>query len=182
MFSRRLLQLAAAGATVAAGLGPAAPATASVRYDPEAKSGFAGAADVRKAFGWSDAVLAARAGRLVFDHGFWTEDAYSVSCGKGFFPVRHQREFGRLELADAVVRESRRGAPSGYDRGSRLVGFRITGPYAGVSGTSVPPSVGQPCPQPRGARITRAKLVSSTTGWSLTVSFGTATKVLRTGR
>ncbi|MFI7597773.1 hypothetical protein [Actinoplanes sp. NPDC049681] len=182
MFSRRILQLAVAGATLTTGLGYAVPAAAAVRYDPDSQSGFADAADVRKAFGWSEARLADRAAGLVFSHDFWTQDTYSVSCGKGSFSVEHQRDFGRLELTDRVVRTTRRGAPDGYGQRPRLVGFRIAGPHAGISGTSVPPTVGQPCPEPRGARITRADLVSTTTGWSLHVSFGSTDKILRSGR
>ncbi|UQU67327.1 hypothetical protein COUCH_14110 [Couchioplanes caeruleus] len=181
MFSRHVLKLAVAGATLAAGIGYAVPAAASVRYDPAAKAGFAGATDVRKAFGWSDAALAAHAAGLAFSHEFWTEDTYAVSCGAGPFTVRHQREFGRFELADREVREPRRGASAGYGAPARLAGFRITGPYAGISGTSVPPAVGGPCPEPRGQRITRATLTATTTGWSLTVSSGATTRVLRHG-
>ncbi|GGQ54664.1 hypothetical protein [Couchioplanes azureus] len=182
MFARRVLPLAVAGATLAAGLGYAVPAAASVRYDPQTKSGLADAADVRRAFGWSEAVLAARADRLVFHHDFWTEDTYSVSCGKASFRVRHAREFGRLELSDRVVREPRRGTSIGYDHRFRLVGFRIIGPHAGVSGTSVPPAVGQPCPQPDGSRITRADLVATVSGWSLNAGFAGVNRVLRSGR
>ena len=181
MFSRRVRQFAVVAATSAAGLGYAVPAGASVRYEPVTQSGFAGAADVRRAFGWSDATLAARADGLVFGHDFWTTDTYSVSCGKGSFSVPHQREFGRYELTDVVVRESRRGAATGYGQQPRPAGFRIDGAHAGVSGTSVPPGVGGPCPQARGARITRSVLVSTTTGWSLTVSSGPVDMVLRSG-
>lgn len=182
MLSRRVFQVAVAAATLGAGLGYAGPAAAAVRYAPETQSGFAGAVDVRKAFGWSDAKLAARADGLVFGHDFWTTDTYSVSCGRGSFAVRHQREFGRLELTDVVVRESRRGAAGGYGQQPRPAGFRIDGPYAGISGTSVAPAAGLPCPEPRGPRITRAVLVSTTTGWSLTVGSGGVSKVLRSGR
>ncbi len=186
MFARRILHLAVTGATLTAGVGYAGPAAAAVRYDPDAKTGFADAADVRRVFGWSDATLSARAAGLVFSHDFWTRDAYSVSCGKGSFPVAHQREFGRFELNGRVVREARRGArrgaSTGYGDGTRLTGFRITGPYAGISGTSVPPAVGQPCPESRGARITRADRVSTTTGWSLTISSGGVDKILRSRR
>ena len=182
MYSGRIFRLAVAGVVVAAGLGPATPATASVRYDPVAKTGFADARDVRKAFGWSDTKLAARAGGLVFGHDFWTNDVYSVSCGQGQFPVAHQRDYGRYELTGVVVRAKRREAGTGYGEKSRLAGFRITGPYAGVSGTTVAPAVGQPCPEARGPRITRADLVSTAAGWSLTVSSGTTSKVLRSGR
>ncbi|MEV6633777.1 hypothetical protein AB0M54_23795 [Actinoplanes sp. NPDC051470] len=182
MVSRRIVQVTVAGATLIAGLGYAVPATASLRYDPVAKTGFAGAADVRKAFGWSEAKLAARADGLVFGHDFWTRDTYSVRCGQAPFPVAHQREFGRFDLTDVVVRAGRPGGPTGYDRQPVPTGFRITGPYAGISGTSVAPAVGQPCPQPRGPKITRADLVATTTGWSLTVSSGAVSKILRTGK
>ena len=182
MFSRRVFQLAVAAATLPAGLVYAVPAAASVRYDPGTKSGFADAADVRKAFGWSDAKLGARAAGLVFSHDFWATDTYTVSCGKGTFTVRHQREFGRYDLTDVEVRKSRRGAATPYAQHARLVGFRIDGPHAGVSGTSVAPAVGQPCPEPRGPRITSAGLVSTSTGWSLTVSSGAVNRILRSGR
>jgi hypothetical protein len=180
MFARRIFQVAVAGAVLAAGY--AVPAAAAVRYDPAAKSGFAAAADVRQAFGWTRQVLAARATGLVFSHDFWTRDTYSVWCGKGPFPIAHEREFGRFELTDVVVHESRRGVPAGYGRRPELAGFKIIGPYAGISGTSVAPAAGQPCPADRGPRVTRAELISTTTGWTLSVSSGGGHRVLRTGR
>ncbi|MEV4641818.1 hypothetical protein AB0J80_31185 [Actinoplanes sp. NPDC049548] len=182
MFPRRTIHLTVSAATLTAALGYAVPAAASVRYDAETKSGYADAADVRKAFGWSDHTLAARAADLAFSHDFWTNDTYSVSCGKGSFRIEHQSEFGRFELTDRVVREPRRGGSTGYGESSRTAGFRITGPYAGISGTSLPPAVGQSCPEPRGPRVTRAELVSTTSGWSLTVSFGDVSRILRSGR
>ena len=182
MSSRRVFQLVVTAAALAAGLGYATSAAASVRYGSGTKAGFVGVADVRRAFGWSDAKLAARADGLVFSHDFWTTDTYSVSCGEKFFAVRHPREFGRYDLTDIVIREPRPGASTGYGPHSRLVGFRIDGPYAAISGTSVAPAVGQPCPEPLGPRITRADLVSTTTGWSLNVSSGEVNKVLRSGR
>lgn len=181
-FSGRVRQLAAAGAVLVAGLGPAAPAAAAVRYDPATRTGFADAADVRKAFGWNDATLAARAAGLTFGHTFWTTDTYAVRCGKSRFPVAHRRDYGRFELTSVVVRQPRRAAPTGYTERARTAGFRITGPYAGISGTSVAPAAGQPCPKSGGATVTRADLVSTATGWSLTVSRGAVTKTLRTGR
>jgi len=182
MLPRNAVRLSVAAATFAAALGYAAPAAAAVRYDPGSQSGSAGAADVRQAFGWSEAKLEARAPGLVFGHEFWTADRYSVSCGKGSFAIRHEREFGRYELAGVAVREPRRGSSTAYGQQPPLAAFRIDGPRAGVSGTSVAPAVGQPCPEPRGPRITRAELVSTTTGWSLTVSSGAVSRVLRTGR
>ncbi|MFI5496746.1 hypothetical protein [Actinoplanes sp. NPDC051859] len=182
MLARRVLPLAVAGATFAASLGSAVPASAAVQYDPDLKTGLVDAADVRKAFGWSDEVLANRANGLVFRHDFWTEDTYTVSCGGAAFGVKHQPEFGNFALTDRVVRAPRRGSSAGYGQHTRLVGFRITGPYAGISGTSVPPAVGQPCPEPRGSKITRADRVSTTSSWSLTVSSGPVQKTLRTGR
>ncbi|MFG1610791.1 hypothetical protein [Actinoplanes sp. NPDC049265] len=181
MFARRIVQVAVSGATLVAGLGYAGPAAASVRYDPAAQTGFAAATDVRRAFGWSDRVLAARAAGLVFNHDFWTRDTYSVWCGEGPFPVVHEREFGRFELTDVVVRDAGRGASTGYAGRRRLSGFKIVGPYAGISGTSVAPAVGQPCPEPRGPKVTRADLVSTRTGWSLSVTSGATSKVLRSG-
>ena len=186
MSSRRLLQLAVAGAAFAAGLGHADPAAASVRYDPGTKTGFVDGGDVRKAFGWTRATLAARAGGLVFDHDFWTDDTYSVACGRAAFPVVHHRDFGRFGLTDTVTRDGRRGSPTGYGYRGRLVGFRITGASYGISGTSVPPMIGQPCPEEKGqapgSTIDKVGLVSSSTGWALTVSSGEASRKLRVHR
>ena len=67
MFVRRLLCLAVVVA--GAGVGHAAPASAKVTFEPETKSGFVDAADVRNAFGWSDARLARRAYEIARDRG-----------------------------------------------------------------------------------------------------------------
>jgi hypothetical protein len=165
MFSSRL---AVVGAVLVAGTVPAGPAAASVTYDPRAMTGFVGGSNVRHAFGWSEATLASRASGLVFDHEFWTDDNYTVACGGPGFPVVHHREFGRFELTDVASR----GGRSGYD--GELLGFRLAGAHSGISGTSVPPMAGQPCPECQGPRSTidRADLVSSTTGWALYVSSG----------
>ncbi|MET0426201.1 MAG: hypothetical protein ABW046_20200 [Actinoplanes sp.] len=173
----------AAGAALAAGLTFAAPAAAvtndpvtfdSVTYDPDAKTGFVDRGDVRKAFGWSEATLAARATGLVFDHEFWSRDTYSVACGQAAFPVEHHRAFGHYGLTDELARDPRRGAATGYQ--GRPAGFRITGAHYGISGTTVPPMVGQPCPEeqgrPPGTTIDRVRLVSSASGWALTVTSG----------
>jgi hypothetical protein len=175
-------RLAVAGPVLAAGLAVAGPAAASVTYDPEAKTGFVGKGDVRRAFGWSDAMLAARASGVVFGHGFWTDDTYAVSCGRAAFPVVHHRDYGRFELAGTVVHDARRDAAGGY--GGKLLGFRLAGARFGISGTSVPPTAGQPCPedegQAPGSTIDRVRLVSSSSGWTLTVSSGSVQRELLT--
>lgn len=178
MFSRRLLQLAAAGVAAAGCLvATAGPAAAAVTYDPIAKTGFVDLGDVQRAFGWTAAKAKAKAPGVVFNHEFWSDDTYSVSCGKAAFPVVHHREYGRYELTDTVAAaRDARGARSGYAR--KLLGFRITGPYAGISGTSVPPVAGQPCPEPRGATIVGVRKVSSLTGWALTATSGTERREL----
>lgn len=159
-----------------------APASAAVRYDPEAKTGFVGAGDVRRAFGWSGTTLAARAAGLVFDHDFRTEDTYSVSCGRAAaFPVVHHRVFGRYELGGVVVRETGRAAATGYRGG--LLGFRLTGPRFGISGTSVAPAVGQPCPREGSEELTvgKAVLVSSADAWTLIARSGDDSREIRQG-
>ena len=178
MSSRRLFQLAVAGATLAAGLGYAVPACAVVKYDPAAKTGYVDRGEVLTAFGWSAATLNQKAAGLAFSHDFWTDDRYAVTCGKKPFPVVHHREFGRFELADTVIRGARRGTATGYHSQPSVTGFRITGPRAGISGTSVPPAVGGPCPRPAAAKITKATLESTTTGWSLSVSSGAVSRRL----
>ncbi|MGK5685221.1 hypothetical protein [Actinoplanes sp. URMC 104] len=165
-----LIRLVAVGAALVAGLAPAGPAAAAVTYDPVTKKGFVGRGDVLKAFGWTDATLRQRADGLVFDHDFWTEDTYSVACGGPAFPVLHHREFGRFELFDAAVTDKGRGSAAGY--AGKLTGFWITGPRFGISGTSVAPAKGQPCPRGEGT-ITTSRLVSTSTGWALAVTSGT---------
>jgi hypothetical protein len=168
MYPRRFTRLAVAGATFAAGLAfaapaPAAPAGAPAKYNPETKIGFVSSGDVRKAFGWSGATLESRAPGLIFDHEFWTDDTYSVLCGTRTFPIVHHRVFGRYELTDAVTHD-------GY--GDLVLGFRISGARFGISGTSVAPAAGQPCPEDQapGTTMDAVTLVSSATGWALTVT------------
>ena len=163
-----LIRLVAVGAALVAGLAPAGPAAAAVTYDPVTKKGFVGRGDVLKAFGWTDATLRQRADDLVFDHDFWTEDTYSVACGGAAFPVVHHREFGRYELFDAAFTGGR-GSAKGY--GGKLAGFWLTGPRFGISGTSVAPEPGQPCPNGEGT-ISTSKLTATSTGWALAVTSG----------
>jgi hypothetical protein len=173
MSSRRSHLLVAAAAALAAGLAFPAPAAAAVTYDPDAKTGFVDRGDVRTAFGWTDATLASHAAGLVFEHEFWSRDTYSVACGGAAFPAEHQRAFGHYGLTGEVVRDSQRGA-AGYQ--GPPAGFRITGARYGISGTTVPPMVGGPCPEghgrPAGTTIDRVRLVSAADGWALTVTSG----------
>jgi hypothetical protein len=137
-------------------------AAAPVSYNPQAMTGFVGESEVRTAFGWSVPTLATRADGLEFTHEFWTDDTYSVSCGGKAFPVVHHRDFGRFGLIDKHER--------GY---GKLTGFRITGASWGISGTSVPPAAGQPCPVGgRGSTIEKSRLASSKTGCTLTATSG----------
>jgi hypothetical protein len=166
-----LLRLATVGAALAATVAAAAPASAAVTYDPQTKKGYVARGDLQKAFGWTDATLSAKASTLVFNHDFWTNDTYTVACGKTPFPVVHYREFGRYELRNAAVLDKGRGTTKGYS--GRLVGFWITGPSFGISGTSVPPTVGQPCPDPtKGPKVTSSRRTATVTGWALSVSAG----------
>ncbi|MEU4236067.1 hypothetical protein [Actinoplanes sp. NPDC026619] len=138
-------------------------AAAPVSYNPQAMTGFVGESEVRAAYGWSAATLAKRADALEFSHEFWTDDTYSVSCGGDVFPVVHHHDFGRFGL---VFQKAH--AAGGY---GKLTGFRITGANWGISGTSVPPMVGQPCPsEGRGPTVKKARKVSTTKGCTLTVT------------
>ncbi|MCY1141107.1 hypothetical protein OWR29_24175 [Actinoplanes sp. Pm04-4] len=166
-----LRRLAVAGATLVATAGVATPAAAAVSYDPKTMKGYVARSDLQKAFGWNDATLAAKTSGLVFNHDFWTNDTYTVSCGKTPFPVVHYREFGRYELRNAAVLDKGRGTAQGYS--GKLVGFWITGASFGISGTSVPPDKGQPCPDAtKGKTVTASKRVKSVKGWALSVSSG----------
>jgi hypothetical protein len=163
-----LSHLAVAGLAFVAGLAPR-----PVTYDPETKEGFVDAAEIRDKFGWSEATLAARAGSIAFTHDFYTDDTYTVSCGKESFPVVFHHDYGYLALTRTIARET-----SGYH--PKLLGFRITGANAGVSGTTVPPLAGEPCPEKGrgGEKITRSHLDKSVETWALTASSGTASRRL----
>jgi hypothetical protein len=176
MFPRRLLAACIIAVLV---VGVAAPASASVTYDPGPKTGFADRTDVEKAFRWTGAQVVARASGLTFDHQFWTDDDYTVTCGSLTLQVVHHRDYGRYELTDTVVYATRGDSTVGYH--GRLLGFRLDGPHAGISGTSVPPAPGQPCPQDQapGLTIGTARLVATRTGWSLTARSGGTVRVLR---
>ena len=179
----RCARLAVAGVILGSGLAVAAPAAAAVTYRPATQTGFVGSADVRRAFGWTAAKLAARAGSLAFDHDFWTDDTYSVVCGKRRHPVVHHRIYGRYEVADTVVRRDRPRAATGY--GAGITGFRLTGARSGISGTSVAPAVGRPCPvrgSAPGSTISALRLVSTATGWALAVRSGDVSRRLVSGR
>ncbi|MCO8269792.1 hypothetical protein M1L60_04195 [Actinoplanes sp. TRM 88003] len=166
-----LLRLATVGAALALVAGVSAPAAAAVTYDPKTMKGYVARADLQKAFGWTDTTLSAKASTLVFNHDFWTNDTYTVACGKKPFPVTHYREFGRYELRNAAVLDKGRGTVKGYS--GKLVGFWITGASFGISGTSVPPTAGQPCPDAtKGKTITASRRASSVSGWALSVSSG----------
>ena len=180
MVRRSVSRLVVVGAALAGGIAPAAaPASAAVTYDPDAKTGFVAGADVRKAFGWTAATLTARAGRVAFDHDFWTDDTYSVRCGAATLPVVHHREFGRYELTGAVVRRDRPRTSAGY--GDDITGFRLTGASFGISGTSVAPAVGRPCPGRPGATVDGLKLVGTATGWALAARSGETRHELLSG-
>ena len=145
----------------------------TIRYDPADKTGFVGAADLRNAFGWSAAELAQRASGLEFAHEFWSDDTYSVSCGGPEFSVVHHLDFGRFTLVYKVGSGGRAAGLRAY----RSKGFEITGATSGISGTSVAPGTGQPCPEGAGS-IVRVRKVSSSVGWALTVSSGGVSREL----
>jgi len=177
--SWRCSRLAVAGAILIACTAVGGRASAAVTYDPVTKTGFVDAADIRQAFGWTGVVLASRADGLAFDHDFWTDDTYSVTCGRRVRPVVHHRVYGRFELTVAVVRRNGPHSATGYG----VTGFRLTGARTGISGTSLPPALGQPCPpgpdRVPGSTIDALRPVSSVTGWSLAVRSGDAERVLR---
>ena len=180
MVRRCVSRLVVLGAALATGMAPAAaPASAAVTYDRDAKTGFVAAADLRRAFGWTAATLTARAGGVAFDHDFWTDDTYAVGCGAATLPVVHHREFGRYELTDAVVRRDRPRSSTGY--GDTITGFRLTGASFGISGTSVAPAVGRPCPGRPGATVDKLRLVSTVTGWALAARSGETRRELLSG-
>lgn len=161
-----------AGAVLVGGTLFASPVSAAVKFDPATKTGFVGRHDVQREFGWDDATLRANADRLTFDYDTVTRDTYSVVCGRDGnrpFTVVHDRVFARDSL-NAVVAHDATGFPSG---------FRITGAGSGISGTSIGPTAGLPCPQAGEGRTVRsARVVSTTVTATLIATFGGVSKDL----
>lgn len=165
MSSRCLFRLAVVSAAVAAGIAASGPASAAVTYDPATRTGFVDRADLRDAFGWTDAMLASQAADVAFEQDFWINDTYSGVCEGKTFAYVHHREYGRFALVDELAYHRERGTATGYL--GKLIGFRISGATSGISGTSPPPAAGQPCPEAPDGTIDRVDLVSSATGWAL---------------
>jgi hypothetical protein len=187
MHSRFVSTLAAVGVALAAGLLYAAPASASVRFDPDRGTGFVGGGDVRTPFRWSGAMLQSRAAGVTFSHSRSIEDTYTVVCGWDTTPrgtrkhltivMTHIRESSVLNLGSSVAYDA--ATATATDPKGRVVGFKLTGAVSGVSGTSVGPTVGAPCPDGRsygGAKtIDRVRLkstatISALTAWYRSVS------------
>jgi hypothetical protein len=168
--------LVLAGAALAGGALFATPAAATVKFDPATKTGFVGKLDVQRSFGWDDAALRARTGRITFTYDTLTKDTYSVVCGRAGnrpFTVLHDRVFARDFLNAVVVRDTT-AAPSG---------FRITGAGTGISGTTVGPTVGLPCPEEgKGKTVRSARVVSTAFTGTLSANFGGVSKTLWRGR
>lgn len=119
----------------------ASPDQAEVTFDFTAHTGFAGADELRQAFGWDAPTLRRRATGIAFTSDTLVQDVYAVVCGPaGTPPVRavHARQFGTWFLTKAIDRDAR----------GEIRGLRITGAEAGISGTTVPPTPDMPCPSP----------------------------------
>ncbi|MEV6299772.1 hypothetical protein AB0M02_10250 [Actinoplanes sp. NPDC051861] len=138
----------------------ASPAYGAVKFDPQTGTGFVDRADVRKAFGWDDAALNARAGDVEFGYRTSTDDVYSVMCGRRTIRVPHQRVSSSTALKVRVERD----------------GFALDGAVAGISGTSVAPAVGFPCPDERkpADKITKVELLCTSTRAALVASHGSS--------
>jgi hypothetical protein len=162
---------------LAGGILAAAPAHAEVAFDFAANTGTVGADEMRQSFGWDAGTVRARATGVEFAKDILVQDVYSVVCGPaGTPPVRtvHARQFAKEFLTMSVDR----------DKAGEVRGFRITGAEAGISGTTVPPTPGLPCPAPGTGSVTSAVVVSTTTTLTLLATSGDTTHdlaQLRTG-
>ncbi|MBO3737047.1 hypothetical protein [Actinoplanes flavus] len=152
---------------VMAALALPGPAHAKVTFDFATNTGFVDAEDVRQAFDWDAATLRARAKGLEFEHVKLVQDVYAVVCARaGARPVRavHTAQDAKEFLTVTVVRAA----------GTRkITGFRIVKAYAGISGTTVPPTPGTPCPEPKpDDQVRTSRLVSTTVTTTLVAKSG----------
>ncbi|GIE94490.1 hypothetical protein [Paractinoplanes rishiriensis] len=149
------------------GLALASTAAGSPTYHPATMTGFVTAGELRTAFGWTEAKLRTRAAKVTFSHTTLIEDRYAVRCGTLKTKATHYRQTMRMDLATTIMRKS-----------SQVTGFRLAGAISGISGTSVAPAVGAPCPNPKGKTIDAVRLTSTTTTSALTANFRTESRDL----
>jgi hypothetical protein len=183
MHSRAVSLLALAGVALAGSVVFATAASASVRFDPDTGTGFIDKSDVEAPFGWSDAILQARAAGVSFMHSKGIEDFYSVVCGWDTtstgardhitLVVPHYRQ-ALLEHLSATIAYDASTANPANPKG-RIAGFRLTGSYNGISATTARPMVGAGCPEDAdqaGVKVVDAvRLLSSSTTSTVTASF-----------
>jgi hypothetical protein len=159
-----LLRLAAAGSALAAGIAFAGPAHAAVRYDRTTHTGFVDRADMREAFGWTDAVLADRAAGISAGYALNILEIYSVTCGERAFRWTHNLQHTTNDLI----------ATATYER-AELTGFRLAPGHGGASSMRMPPRLGDDCStelgQPAGTTVGGICFVSSSTSWGIVVRF-----------
>ncbi|GGN75542.1 hypothetical protein GCM10010112_46900 [Actinoplanes lobatus] len=143
------------------------PAHAKVTFDFGTNTGFVDAEDVRQAFDWDAATLRSKAKGLEFEHLRLVQDTYVVVCGgAGARPLRavHTAQDAKEFLTVKVARK-----PGTRD----VTGFRIVKAYAGISGTTVPPAPGTPCPEPKpDEKVRTSRLVSTTVTTTLVAKSG----------
>lgn len=166
----KLLKLSAALALMAA----AGIASATVTFNPETGTGFAGKGDIQLAFGWNNAQLQARAAGVTFT--FVAAEIYTAICtwttgegtrGERTHNVGHSATVG---VAGTVAYDAR--------VRNQITGFNLTG-YSGapLSSGSVP-VVGAACPGNPGTDgvWTSVSLTSSTVALNAVYS-GLAVKI-----
>jgi hypothetical protein len=156
---------------LAVGLALATTAAGSPTYNPTTMTGFVTAGELRTSFGWTGKKLRSRAAEVTFSHRKLIEDRYAVRCGTIRTEVTHYRQTMRMDLATEVTRSK-----------TGVTGFRLTGAISGISGTSVPPTAGAPCPTKKGKTIDAVRLTSTTETSTLTASFRTESRDLWSSR
>ncbi|MEU8663420.1 hypothetical protein [Actinoplanes philippinensis] len=131
-----------------------------IRFDPATNTGFVGAEDVRKAFGWDEAGLVRNAPEVGFTYHVGKEAIYAVTCEKGIRIEAGHNPGSTSAGLDAMV--------AWETPGRTLTGFRITGVSSGASSMDVPPEPGLPCPDDKGGEIRSARYLNTivTTGLS----------------
>ncbi len=141
-------------------------AAAKVEFDRERLTGFVENADVRQAFGWSEATLEERAARVKLEHVHFVHENYLVTCGGPAAAWTHHLQ-GGVDFLKATVEPN---------------GFRLV-PGPGISSMTSEPEPGWDCPaelgRPAGTKVTAIELRSCTVGWGLLVTFDKTAAQLR---
>ncbi|MBI2324294.1 MAG: hypothetical protein HYU87_04970 [Chloroflexi bacterium] len=154
----------------------AAPALATVTFDPTTGTGFVGKGDLQVPWGWNNQTLQKQAANVTFSYARSDATDYTVTCewdtvtgGKTQTTIHHVVTNTKA-VSDTVaydVSSTSRKNSQGTVTGFNLKGFGSS--IVTTSGDPVP-SVGDTCPNGGGGIVTAVDLLASSSSGGLSAS------------